>query len=34
LEVVQKVKFSSEKLYLVQSKKFWHSQKEIGFPEH
>ena len=32
----QKRKLSSEKLFLVQSKKFWHSLNatEIGFPKH
>ena len=29
-----KVKFSNEKLFLVQSKKFWHSQNEIESPKH
>ena len=26
--------FRGEMLYLVQSKMFWHSRNEIGFPEH
>ena len=32
--MAQKVKFSSEKLFLVQFKKFCHSQNDIGFPKH
>ena len=32
--MVQQVKLSSEKLFLVQSKKFWNSQNEIGFLKH
>ena len=32
--IIQEVKFSSEKLFLDQSKKFWHSQNEIGFPKY
>ena len=31
LDMIQKVKFSSENLFLIKFKIFWHSQNEIGF---
>ena len=34
LDMIQKVKFSSEKLFLIKFKIFWHSQNEIGFSKH
>ena len=33
MDIVQKVKFSSEKLFFVQPKRFWHSHSWIGFPK-